>query len=387
MVFRDLQPVLETRFANYPVVTLTGPRQSGKSTLCRMTFPELPWVNFEPLDTRSFAATDPRGFLARYPDGAIFDEIQRVPELVSYIQDAVDISPDRNSRFILTGSQNLALSHLVTQSLAGRTALLNLLPFSIHETSPYAQTANIDEVLYTGFYPRIYEQKLNPTQMLGDYYETYVERDVRQLLEIRNLTAFQRFIHLCAGRVGQLLNLQNLGAEAGVSHTTAKEWLSVLQATFVVFLLQPFHENISKRLVKTPKLYFYDVGLASYLIGAREPSHLNVHPLRGALFENLVVMEFLKARLHQGLRSDWYFFRDSQGLEVDLLEDLGGNQMRAVEIKAAQTFDVGWMNNIQKLSAILPQKSLKKHVIYAGETKQRIHDVELSNYKDIANLI
>jgi predicted AAA+ superfamily ATPase len=255
MIPRTLEPVLKDLSAQYPVVTVTGPRQSGKTTLCRAAFPEKPYVNLESPDVRDFARSDPRSFLSTYPEGAILDEIQRVPQLLSYLQPLVD---ERNETglFILTGSQQFEVMSTITQSLAGRTALLKLLPLSIEELQVAGFQLNVDRLLLTGFYPRIYAAGLAPTQALGDYVETYVERDIRQLTAVKDLALFEKFVRLCAGRVGQLLNLQSLGNDVGISHTTARSWLTLLEASYVIFLLQPWYANLSKRHIKTPKLYF-----------------------------------------------------------------------------------------------------------------------------------
>jgi uncharacterized protein len=289
MIPRTITPVLQQLATQYPVVTVTGPRQSGKTTLCRATFADKPYVNLETPDVREFARSDPRGFLATYRDGAILDEIQRVPELPSWLQPMIDEDPTPG-RFILTGSQQFEVMTGITQSLAGRTGLLKLLPLSLEELSGPRTIEAIDGLLLSGFYPRIHAIGIDPTQALGDYVETYVERDIRQLVNIKDLAVFERFLRLCAGRVGQLLNLQSLGNDAGISHTTARNWLTLLEASYVVHLLQPWHTNLGKRQIKSPKLYFYDVGLAAYLLGAEHHTHISRHPLRGNLFENLVII-------------------------------------------------------------------------------------------------
>ena len=292
MIERDITPCLARLFEQYPFVTVTGPRQSGKTTLCRATFPHLKYVNLEAPDQREFARSDPRGFLSQIDNGAILDEIQRVPDLLSYLQVFADENGG-NGLFILTGSEHFKLSEAITQSLAGRTGLLRLLPFSLAERQRTGAGNATEEILYSGFYPRIYDKGLEPHQAFSDYFETYVERDVRRLGEIRNLSSFRRFVRLCAGRIGQLTNLVALGSDAGVSHTTARHWLGVLEASFIAFRLPPFHANVRKRLVKSPKLYFYDVGFAAYLIGIERAEQIATHPLRGALFENMVVVEAL----------------------------------------------------------------------------------------------
>jgi len=361
---RFIAPVLKDLFRKYPVVTINGPRQSGKTTLCRSVFPELPYVNLEAPDIRTYAQEDPRGFLGGYEAGAILDEIQRVPDLLSYIQPLVD-EKGRNGLFVLTGSQHFGLSEAIGQSLAGRTALLRLLPLSLGELKALGPLPETDRLLHAGLYPRIHDQRLDPSQALGDYLETYVERDVRQLLEVRNLTEFQRFVRLCAGRTGQLLNLQSLGNDAGVSHTTARSWLGVLEASFIVFLLPPFFANVSKRLIKTPKLYFHDVGLAAYLMGIESWSQVRTHPLKGALFETLVASEVVKHRYNQGKRSNLSFYRERAGAEIDFLYEVGGGFV-ALEAKAGETLNQGFFGGFPKLRKTLGDRVLAELLIYGG---------------------
>ena len=374
MIKREITPCLVELFRKYPFVTVTGPRQSGKTTLCRAAFPHLKYVNLEAPDQREFAESDPRGFLSHIGEGVILDEIQRVPELLSYLQVHAD-EARRNGLFVLTGSEQFRLSDAINQSLAGRTALLRLLPFSLAERRGTGASESIDDILYSGFYPRIHDQKLEPRQALGDYFETYVERDVRQIGEIRNLSSFHRFVRLCAGRVGQLANLSALGADAGVSHTTARHWLTVLEASYVVFQLPPFYANIRKRLVKSPKLYFYDVGLASYLMGIEHAGQIATHPLRGALFENAVVLEVLKHRFNRGYRSNLSFFRDARGLECDLLYE-NGNGICAIEIKSGATIASDYFNALNRIAKVLPQIS-GKAVVYGGADRQSRRDGEV----------
>jgi len=385
MIQRTITPVLKKLAGQYPVVTITGPRQSGKTTLCRATFPDKPYVNLENPDTRSFASTDPRGFLSSYPEGAIFDEIQRAPELLSYIQPIVD-EQRTPGQFILTGSQQFEVMNTISQSLAGRTALLKLLPFSIEELASAGINLSTDNLLLHGFYPRIHDAGLNPTQALGDYLETYVERDIRQLINIKDLALFEKFIRLCAGRVGQLLNLQSLGNDVGVSHTTARSWLTLLEASYIVFLLQPWHTNISKRQVKTPKLYFYDVGLATYLLGAENEMHVNRHPLRGNLFENLVVMEALKYRFHRGRRNNLHFWRDAKGNEVDLVVEAGPDVM-PVEIKSGATISDDFFKGLRSFSDRLPTPPSVRALVYGGSERQRRSDVAVWRVEDVAEMM
>lgn len=331
---------------------------------------------------REHAQNDPVGFLAQFGEGAILDEIQRTPDLLSYLQVLAD-DRGRNGLFVLTGSEQFRLSEAISQSLAGRTALLRLLPFSLAERSQTGASGEIDDILYSGFYPRIHDQGLEPRQALGDYFETYVERDVRRIGEIRNLASFQQFVRLCAGRVGQIVNLSSLGADAGVSHTTASQWMTVLEASYVVFRLPPFFTNIRKRLVKSPKLYFYDVGLASHLIGIEQSKQLATHPLRGQLFENAVVMEVLKHRYNWGHRSNLSFFRDARGLECDLLLE-SAESIDAIEIKSGATFASDYLDSLDQISQVLPQVSTKA-VVYGGtdrQTRQKGEVVPLHSLPD-----
>ena len=373
MIEREITPYLVKLFEQYPFVTVTGPRQSGKTTLCRAAFPHLNYVNLELPDQRDFAESDPRGFLSQLGEGAIIDEIQRVPDLLSYLQVFADES-GRDSLFVLTGSEQFRLSDSISQSLAGRTALLRLLPFSLAERQKTGASSDIDDILYSGFYPRIYSKQRNPSQTLGDYLESYVERDVRRIGEIRNLSSFRKFVRLCAGRVGQLANLSHLGADAGVSHTTARHWLTVLEASYIIFQLPPYITNFRKRLIKTPKLYFYDVGLASYLIGIEHASQISTHPLRGALFENAAVVEALKHRYNQGRRSNLSFFRDVRGLECDLFYE-SGNDIGAFEIKSGATIASDYFNSLNQVAKLLPKISTKT-VVYGGSDRQSRRDGE-----------
>jgi predicted AAA+ superfamily ATPase len=385
MIQREIAPVLRSLFEKYPVVTVTGPRQSGKTTLCRATFPDLEYVNLERPDTRSFALEDPLGFLGRLKNGAVIDEIQRAPDLVSYIQVQVD-EESRNGVFVLTGSRQFEVSEAISQSLAGRTGLLRLLPFTISELERIRPGLDIDSLIYGGFYPRIYDQDIEPIQALGDYFETYVERDVRQIGEIRQLTEFQRFVRLCAGRTGQLLNLQSLGNDAGVSHTTARRWMSILEASYILFRLQPFHANMNKRLIKAPKMYFYDVGLAAYLMGIENASQILSHPLRGHLFENLVVVEALKYRFNRGKRSNLLFFRDSSGFEVDLL-CTQGMRFAAVEIKAAQTICRSFFSNLKKLRRLMPDRVAEEVLVHGGPAEYIREGVKVTGPVGLAGLL
>ncbi|MFO7558586.1 MAG: ATP-binding protein [Desulfobacterales bacterium] len=385
LINRTIEAVLQTYAASYPVITITGPRQSGKTTLCKKVFAHKPYANLESPDVRQFAIDDPRGFLAQYPEGAILDEIQRAPDLVSYLQPMVD-EDQRKGLFILTGSQQFEVSNTINQSLAGRTALLKLLPFSIEEIQSAFSLPEIDSMLYHGFYPRIWDKQLNPTQVLGDYFETYIERDLRQLITIKDLNLFQRFIKLCAGRVGQLLNVNSLANDTGISHTTAGNWLSILEASYIIFLLPPYHRNISKRLVKSPKLYFYDVGLATFLINIENEKQVTRDPLRGHLFENMVIAEALKNRFNQGKRSNLYFYRDSKGNEVDLLL-INGSDIFPIEIKAGMTITREYFKGLNHFVKIFPEHvPAGKGLVYGGDENQKRTDVSIVPFKHLNDL-
>ena len=384
IISRTIESALLDCAEKYPVVTITGPRQSGKTTLCRKVFPDKAYVSLENMDTRSFAREDPRGFLAGLPEGAILDEIQQAPELPSYIQTLVD-ERSETGLFVLTGSQQFEVATVINQSLAGRTALLKLLPFSLQELGEHSVTRSVDNLILTGFYPRVWKEGLDPIQALGSYLETYVERDIRQLVTIKDLNLFQRFVTLCAGRVGQLLNFNSLAADTGVSHQTARNWLTLLEASYIIFRLPPYHANISKRLVKSPKLYFYDVGLAAYLLGIENEKHVSRDPLRGNLFENLVVMEALKYRLHRGRRSNLNFYRDSNGKEVDLF--LGyGPDIFPVEVKAGMTINNDYFKSIRSL-AKQHEFPLGAGLIYGGDTPQTRRNVEVATIREIHTLL
>lgn len=372
MINRNIEPVLLDLAKKYPVVTITGPRQSGKTTLCRKVFSDLNYANLEAPDTRMFATEDPRGFLASNSGGVILDEIQRAPDLLSYIQTIVDMD-NRPGQFILTGSQQFEVMNTISQSLAGRTALLKLLPLSISELGQ-TPPLDIDRLMITGFYPRIHDQQLNPSQALGDYLETYVERDIRQLAMLKDLSLFEKFLKLCAGRVGQVLNLQSLGNDVGVSHSTARTWLTLLEASYVIFILQPWHANISKRLIKSPKLYFYDVGLAAFLLGLENETQVCRDPLRGNLFENIVIIEALKQRFNRGLRNNLFFYRESNANEVDLVAE-SGRALLAVEIKSGATVNPDFFKGLLHFKkAVLSRYSVKGGIIYGGNKTQQRSD-------------
>ncbi|ADQ78917.1 ATPase (AAA+ superfamily)-like protein [Paludibacter propionicigenes WB4] len=380
-VDREIKTELVDLALHYPVVMITGPRQAGKTSLARQVFPDKPYYSFENPDVRQQILSDPRAFFTANPDGAIIDEFQRYPEILSYIQGIVD-EKKQNGQFILTGSNNVSMLSKVTQSLAGRVALLKLLPFSIAELDAFGKNYSVNDYLLNGFYPRVYADNLNPTKAYRNYYETYVERDIRQILQVKDVSLFQKFMKLCAGRVGQLFNANNLATEVGVSSMTIQAWLSALQATYIVFLVQPWSANISKRLVKTPKLYFYDVGLAAYLLGIENTSHVETHPLRGSLFENMVTLELLKKRYNSGLDNNLYFYRDNHGNEVDIMQE-AGYQLNLFEIKSAETFTPHFLKGLDYLKKIVPDRVGKSNLVYAGSDEMTIKEHRIVNYKNL----
>jgi len=367
---RLLAPLLQARLAAYPVAVITGPRQSGKTTLARLTAPNASYLSLEDPDTRAFATDDPRGFLRHLGPQTILDEVQRCPSLFSYLQGFVDADP-RPGRFLLTGSSQFDLIESITQTLAGRASLLTLLPFSLAELAAAGRApATTDALLQGGLFPPIHDRPVAAADWLQDYVATYVERDVRQILRIQDLATFQRFVALSAGRVGQLLNVTSLAADTGITRVTAEAWLSVLEASHLIFRVQPWFTNLSKRLIKTPKLYFCDPGLAAWLVGIRQPAHLTAHPLRGALFENWAMTEILKARLHRGLRPSLYFLRDKEGHEIDALVQSDPSTVHAIEIKSGSTIASDSFDGLDFWRHQLPSVNLQPWLIYGGDTPQ-----------------
>jgi len=366
MISRQIEAALRRLSGVFPIIAITGPRQSGKTTLARALFPDRPYVSLEDPAERAFALEDPRGFLARFARGAVFDEAQRWPDLFSWLQGMVD-AERIPGRFVLTGSQHFGLLTGISQSLAGRVGILDLLPLSIGELSAGPlPLPELDDLLLAGGYPAIHAQGIGPGDWMAAYVATYLERDMRQILNVQDLAAFQRFTRLCAGRTGQLLNLSALGGEAGVTHSTARAWLGVLEASYLVHLLPPYHRNFGKRLVKTPKLYFIDAGLAAWLLGIRDAATLVLHPLRGALFETLIVSEVLKHRRNRGVPADIYFWRDNNGLEADLLiED--GSVLQPVEIKSGRTVTPDYIRAAQSTGRILAGQGRMPWLIHGGD--------------------
>lgn len=369
MIQRDASEVLLRFSKQYPVVTVTGPRQSGKTTLVKHLFKDKSYFNLEQISHFEFASNDPEGFISQMKDGGIIDEIQRVPKLLNQIQAVVD-EKKKNGFFILTGSSQFELLSEVSQSLAGRSALFTLLPLSLNELKKAGMNFSNPLNIYQGFMPRIIDEKLNPSEALDFYFRTYVERDLRNLMQIKNLSQFQMFVKMCAGRTGQLLNLSNLGSDAGVSHTTVKEWISILKASYIIFTLEPFSGNIAKRLMKAPKLYFYDVGLAAFLLGIENEKQILTHPLYGNLFENMVVCEFLKYRFNCGKPANMNFYRDSSGNEVDIICNLA-DKLIPVEIKAGMTVRDDFFKGLNYLNKTINNLTDDKIIVYGGDTVQR----------------
>ncbi|MBI5447679.1 MAG: ATP-binding protein [Gammaproteobacteria bacterium] len=383
MLKRVLANKIRQFSAQFPIVALTGPRQSGKTTLSKCLFPQLPYVSLEDPDTRYYASQDPRGFLNQYRNGAIFDEAQRVPHLFSYLQTHVD-ELNQPGRFILTGSQNFLLLDSINQSLAGRVAITKLLPLSLKELIiNQVSLVSPEDCIFKGGYPKLYAQtNLLPTDWYPHYIQTYLERDVRQIKNILDLSQFQLFLKMCASRIGQLLNLSALASECGITHNTAKAWLSLLEASYIVFLLRPHHKNFSKRLVKMPKLYFYDTGVACSLLGIEKSEQLITHFSKGHLFENLIILELLKEKFNSGRENNLYFWRDNHGHEIDCIIDHGS--LDAIEIKSGKTINPDFFTNLiywQKLSPENKQVSL----VYGGDLARKQHDIDVMGWINITD--
>ncbi len=384
MYARAARPTVERLAKGFPIVAITGPRQSGKTTLARSCFPGKPYVSLENPQERAFAVEDPERFLARFDDGAVLDEIQRAPVLLSYLQGRVD-ERRRMGDYVLTGSAQFDLVAGITQSLAGRVGRVELLPLSVDELRAASLLPDsLDRVLLTGGYPAIYERQLEVNDWFVNYVSTYIERDVRQLLGVRNLLQFQQFVRLSAARSGQLLNLASLASDAGISATTAREWISILEASYLVTRLPPYHGNFGKRLVKTPKLYFLDAGLMAWLLGIRDETHLGVHAARGALFETFVVSEWIKARLNVGRPPDLWFYRDSQGHEVDLITNTVDG-LRAVEIKSGATVASDWAAPLQAFrERCRSAPTVRPVVIYGGVAHRETAHYDLRPWSELA---
>jgi len=373
MYNRIIESIVLKHMENRRCLTLVGPRQSGKTTLCKKLFPQYEYYSFESPDIRDQFYFDSRGFLLNIKNNAIFDEGQKVPVLLSYLQDILD-DPDDARKFILTGSNNLRLSNKVSQTLAGRTKILQLLPLQRDEITRDDQKQDIDSTLLFGSYPRIYNEKLDPSDWLGDYLQTYVEKDIRDTVNITDLRSFNNFLRLLAGRVGQIMSFNSLAGDAGITQPTVKKWVSALETTFVCFILQPHFRNFNKRITKAPKVFFYDTGLLCYLLRIKNTEQLRVHPLRGAIFENWIISEFLKSYSNRGEEAPLYFWRDQHGHEIDLVIDQG-LFLDFFEIKSSMTFQKDFMKNIKWINKL--QGSKKGNCIYGGEKKVSLGDTEL----------
>ena len=367
VVERTIKAKLTQLLTAFPVVTVTGCRQCGKSTLLRHLLPGYTYISLEDLDVRQMAEEDPRHFISVYSKNVIIDEIQRVPGLLSYIQTHVD-SINEAGMYVLTGSHNLLLMESISQSLAGRTGLLTLAPFCVEELRKTAlRPKTTNEMLYYGSFPRIYDKHIEPSDFYPSYIQTYIERDVRTLRNITDYSAFTRFLKLCAGRCSQILNVSSLAEDAGITRKTAEAWLSVLEASYIIYLLKPYYKNFGKRIIKNPKLYFYDTGLAASLLGITSAEQMESFYMRGALFENFVVSELLKRRLFAGKSDELYFWRDSNGVEVDVLEE-DSLELKAYEIKASETLNTAFFSNIKKIKDLVGLKSENTAVIYSGKS-------------------
>lgn len=402
MISRKIKKHLNYISKKYPVITITGPRQSGKTTLAKNFFNNYDYVNLENLRERNFAKVDPEKFLARYSKGVIIDEVQHVPELSSYIQVIVD-ERKKNAMFVLTGSQNFTLIKSISQSLSGRTSILELMPFSFSEISKSKymklfahkktkaqiktkeEKLQIDNLLYSGLYPKIYDKNINPTIYFGDYIKTYIERDLRDIKNIKDLNSFRKFIVSCASRVGQVLNLNNISSDIGISSTTLKEWLSLLEASYIIILLKPFYRKINKQLIKSPKLYFNDTGLVCYLLGIDNQKQLIDHPLRGNIFENLIITEILKFRLNEGKILNLNFYKDKYK-EIDLIYNLA-NKFIALEVKSAETIDEQFFTGLNYLEKLFPKQISNKAIIYSGSESYEINKTKILNLENLDSFL
>jgi predicted AAA+ superfamily ATPase len=382
-IHRHIRETLQVMAGQFKAVALTGPRQSGKTTLCRAEFPQLPYVSLENPDERGRAERDPRGFLQRFPDGCILDEVQRVPDLFSYLQEILD-AEHRPGRYILTGSQQFGVMAHISQSLAGRVGLLTLLPFSAGELYHAGILAdNWSDALFRGGYPPLYDQGIDPVFWLNAYIANYVERDVRQIVNVQDTSLFQRFLGLCAGNIGQLFNASRIGNDCGLNHGTVSKWVSILESSYVAFRLVPHHRNFRKRLVKTPKLYFWDTGLAIQLLGIETSAQLLTHPLRGALFENWIIVELMKLRHNQGKRPNLYFWRNNTGLEMDVIADYAG-QLVPMEIKSGATLSSDWLATMHRWTQLAGDTATEPCLFYSGEIASKEAGIRILPWHSLA---
>ncbi|MBF0257857.1 MAG: ATP-binding protein [Desulfamplus sp.] len=380
---RTLETHIKLMASKFPVVTLTGPRQSGKSTLVRKAFPEKPYISCEDLDIRLFASQDPRGFLKTYPN-AVIDEAQKAPEIFSYIQTKVDLD-DEQGQYILTGSHDFLLFEKITQSLAGRTAVMKLLPFSLQEIQGSALFKTPEEYIFNGFYPRVYKMGIAPSDFYPSYIQTYIERDVRLIKNISNLGQFQLFLKMCAGRIGQIVNFSSLGNECGISGTTVKSWMDILEASYIIFLLKPHHANFNKRLIKMPKLYFYDTGLAAFLLGINSVEQLQTHYNKGGLFESFIISNFIKTMFNAGRENSCYFWRDKNGNEIDCLIENGG-KLIPIEIKSGKTITNDYFKGIDYYCNIAGEQASRPFIIYGGDREQIRSNADVITWNNLDSI-
>ncbi len=390
MIYRDVTEKVRSLARMFPVITVTGPRQSGKTTLCRSIFGQHSYVNLENLSHQDFALSDPLGFLSQFSNGAVIDEVQRAPGLLSYLQEIVDNAPDPG-KWILTGSHNLQLSSSISQSLAGRTALIDLLPLTwteITRFSNYPQT--LEDALFYGGYPRIFDKEISPSDWFSNYVRTYIERDVRGITNVGDLTVFQKFVQLCAGRASQLLNLSALANDCGISQPTIKSWISVLEASFICFRLLSFQGNLRKRLVRMPKIHFYDSGLVCWLLGIQSSEHLSTHPLRGAIFETWTVSEIVKHYANRAETSRFLsFYRDQNGAEVDLIINDPPNQLTLLDAKSGQTISSNLLSGINRVKKHFDHSEYQcsSVVIYGGGLLQNRKQARLIPWRETHSVI
>jgi len=379
IVQREMNFAIMNLAKQYPVITITGPRQSGKTTLVKSLFSNYNYYSLEDPDIRELALTDPRAFLKKNNPGLILDEIQRAPDLLSYIQGIVDKNP-KPGIFILTGSHQFELMNSINQSLSGRTVVFKLLPFSLSELRELTKSQTVEKSILQGFYPGVHHRKLDFTIAYKNYFETYIQRDLREMINIKDLRLFNKFVRLCAGRIGQIFSASSLSNEVGVSAPTINSWISILEASYIILLLEPYYENIGKRIIKSPKLYFYDVGLASYLLGIETEIQMERDPLKGNLFENLVLMELVKKRFNKGLEHNLYFYRDSNKNEVDIIYK-SGRRLIPFEIKSSETFSKSFLKGLNYINKLFPDKIEKGYVVYAGIIEHELGEFELINYE------
>ncbi|MFH1846287.1 MAG: ATP-binding protein [Candidatus Omnitrophota bacterium] len=380
-----MEKVIKNLSTGFPSIALIGPRQSGKTTLVKKIFPKKPYVLLEDPETQQFAINDPRGFLSQFPSGAVIDEAQKAPQLFSYLQGIID-KENKPGMFILTGSQNFLLMEKITQSLAGRIAILKLLPFSVKElNSANISFEHYEDYLFKGFYPRPYDIKIDPSNFYSNYVQTYLERDLRLLKNVHDLSTFHTFLKMCAHRTGQLVNLSSIANDCGINHNTAKAWLSLLETSFIVFLLRPYYKNYNKRLVKMPKLYFTDPGLASYLAGIQDTNHLSNHPLKGPLFETLVISELLKKRFNSAKDNNLYFWRDKTGHEIDCLIE-NRSQLFPIEIKSGRTISEDYFKNIKYWNKLSGNDPALSYIVYGGTAEQKRKTANILTWQKIYTL-